>query len=501
MAGVAGRRSRVVTLVAMAIVAASFASTVTARELGFGMTATARVMAVRYYAELQHNVADLAGTFTNGASYEADFLTNFDRTGGVERWGFPTSAIFEETRGTLTQYYQRGVVDWQPSPGGGRHTFQRRLAWDHLGGGLDGSRDQGVEPGLRNPHPGEAVGPWGHKVSNLSIEGVATGFADFFHRLGGVASFGYPKTDARRDTHPQAVLHDPGRPVDSRIRQYFQAAVLEFHPESAVAPVKLRLLGDTLRNRKYPNETWRQFPAFTSKPAFSVGDEARLNLLEAHGTGAPNGSVTDTVQHLRPSLLRVETDKACGSGFFVTDNGWAVTAWHVVEGARSVTVTTSSGHRGRGVRGRRRQGPRSGAARRRRHRASGAHRLGQFRRRAVGIATGGDGLRRHPHRSALRRQPHGYHGAAVEPHRPARRAIPANRRGAQSGRERRSRRHAGRARGGNHRWITERLAEHEFSDPERAREARDQVVARRAGPRRRAVGSTGAARRAVREGA
>ena len=48
-------------------------------------------------------------------------------------------------------------------------------------------------------------------------------------------------------------------PVDSRIRQYFQAAVLEFHPESSVAPVKLRLLGDTLRNRKYPHSTWERY--------------------------------------------------------------------------------------------------------------------------------------------------------------------------------------------------------------------------------------------------
>ena len=330
---------------ALVVVAVVAASPVIARELGFGVTATARVTAVRYYAELQHNVADLAGTFTNGASFEAEFLTNFDRTGGVERWGFPTSAIFEETGGTLTQYYQRGVVDWQPPPGGGRHTFQRRLAWDHLGGGLGGSVDQGVEPGVTNPHPGEALGPWGHKVADLSVEGVSTGFADFFSRLGGVNSFGFPKTDARRDNHPQAVLHDPSRPVDSRIRQYFQAAVLEFHPESAIAPVKLRLLGDTLRNRKYPNNAWERQRAFTSKPPFSVGDQARLDLLEVRGAGAAAGSVTGTVQRLQPSLLRIETDTGCGSGFFVTANGYAVTSWHGVQGAQSITTSTVTGHR------------------------------------------------------------------------------------------------------------------------------------------------------------
>ena len=330
--------------VALSLAAVATAPVV-ARELGFGVTATAQVTAVRYYAELQHNVLDLSGTFTNGASFEANFLANFDRTGGVERWGFPTSEVFEETRGTLTQYYQRGVVDWQPPPQGGRHTFQRRLAWDHLGGGLGGSVDQGVEPGLTNPHPGEVLGPWGHKVANLSVEGVSIGFADFFHRLGGVHSFGYPKTDARRDNHHQAVLHDPGRPVDSRIRQYFQAAVLEYHPESAVAPVKLRLLGDTLRNRKYPDSTWEQSPAFTSKPPFSVGDHARLGLPGTDATVAETGSVAGIVQRLQASLLRIETDRGCGSGFFVTDDGYAVTNWHVVEGARSITITTVGQHR------------------------------------------------------------------------------------------------------------------------------------------------------------
>ena len=348
MVRVTRRVLRIGVLLAVAVVVASFASPVTASDLGFGVGATARVTAVRFYAELRQNVADLAGTFTSGASYEAKFLTNFDRTGGVERWGFPTSAIFEETAGTLTQYYQRGVVDWKPSPRGDRHTFQRRLAWDHLGGGLGGSQDQGVEPGLRNPNPGEAIGPWGHKVADLSVEGVSTGFADFFHRLGGVSSFGYPKTDARRDNHPQAVLHDPARPVDSRIRQYFQAAVLELHPESQVAPVKLRLLGDTLRNRKYPNNAWEQYPAFASQPPFRVGDQARVDLLTTQDPGSQgpqDRSVAEVVESLRPSLLRIETDRGCGSGFFVTANGYAVTNWHVVEGARSITTTTVSQQR------------------------------------------------------------------------------------------------------------------------------------------------------------
>ena len=44
-------------------------------------------------------------------------------------------------------------------------------------------------------------------------------------------------------------------------------------------------------------------------------------------------------------MLRIETDKGCGSGFFVTANGYAVTNWHVIEGARSITTTTVTQHK------------------------------------------------------------------------------------------------------------------------------------------------------------
>ena len=332
------RLARVLTLVVVgaALVAPSPARAV---EPAF---ATAEVAATTYFPQLEHNVADVVGAFTDGASFAASFLQNFAQTGRVERWGYPTSAIFEETPGTLTQYYQRGVIDWRPPPSGGAHTFLRRLAWDYLGGGLGGSEDQGVELGLSNPNPGDELGPWGHRVANLSVEGVAIGFADFFHRLGGVASFGFPKTDARRDDHPQAVLHDPTRPVDSRIRQYFQAAVLEYHPESSHALVKLRLLGDTLRDSRYPADAWQRYVAFGPEAPFAVGDRIETNLPKRLG---PHGSTVDDVAaFLEPSLLRVDTDVGCGSGFFVTESGYAVTAWNLVAHARTHQVSSPRGY-------------------------------------------------------------------------------------------------------------------------------------------------------------
>lgn len=193
--------------------------------------------------DLRHNIPDLE-VVLGAKILRADFLAHFNETGKIERWGYPTSEVLVLEPDTLTQFYQRGVVDFHNVGAG--WVVERRLAWDYVGGGRGGSQDQGVEEDVLNPNEGEVVGPWGHKVSNFAIDGTEVGFADFYERLGGVAAFGFPKTDAREDEGREGTLLIP-RATLGFIRQYFQAAVLEFHPYDAAAPVKLTLLGDTLR--------------------------------------------------------------------------------------------------------------------------------------------------------------------------------------------------------------------------------------------------------------
>lgn len=229
------------------------------------------VTPVQYDPALQHNIPNLRVT-TQGALEDANFRDFYNATGGLTRSGLPTAEVFEEKPGVLVQYYQRGVVEWKTSSvNPSVYTIQRVLAWDFIGGGQGGAPDLGVEPGLTNHHPGTLLGRWGHKVSNTSVEGVAIGFPDLFSALGGVASFGFPKTDARRDSHPQAVLTRVGSNPNI-IRQYFQAAVLEYHPDAAPGQnVKLALLGDYLRNIRYPNESWTQLAPFKPTQPLDVG--------------------------------------------------------------------------------------------------------------------------------------------------------------------------------------------------------------------------------------
>ncbi|MXX65530.1 MAG: hypothetical protein F4Z40_00595 [Chloroflexi bacterium] len=232
--------------------------------------------------DLMHNIPDL-DVVIDGQTLSADFLSHFRRTGEIERWGYPTSEVLALEPNTLTQFYQRGVVDFHNVGDG--WVVERRLAWDYVGGGRGGSPDLGVEEGITNPHPGAVSGPWGHKISNFAIDGTETGFGDFFRRLGGLAAFGFPKTDARADAEQAGTLQIPGA-TPGFIRQYFQSAVLEHHPYDAAAPVKLTLLGDTLRNVLVPG--------FSGELGFSAAAPLTANRpFVAVGVPTPSDHSTD----------------------------------------------------------------------------------------------------------------------------------------------------------------------------------------------------------------
>ena len=200
--------------------------------------------------DLDHNISDLQVS-VGGQTLDADFLGYYNRTGQLKRWGFATSEVLELESGTLTQFFQRGVIDFHRRPDlGGIWLVERRLAWDYFGGGQGGSRDQGFEPAPTSAPSAGAVnyGGFNHYVSNFAADGTRTGFLDFFIELGGVDSFGFPKTAGRTDTGAPDTLFEGKTP--GFVRQYFQAAIFQL---SAQGTVELTLLGDSLRNQLVPN--------------------------------------------------------------------------------------------------------------------------------------------------------------------------------------------------------------------------------------------------------
>ena len=261
-------------------------------------------------AHLAHNVPDLLVSLPDGSETSCNFLTHYENTGGLTRWGHTTSEVLEERPGSLTQYYQRGVVDCHVREGD--WLMERRLAWDHFGGGVDGSVDLGVEPHLLSDQPGELLGPWGHKVSNYAVDGTYIGFLDVFTALGGVPAFGYPKSEARFDNDPRRQLSIQVA-TQGFIRQYFQAAVMEYHPDT-LSTVMLRLLGDDLRDRRYPNQLYKAFVSFGSVPPLRVGQIYVAELVLADPRAAP--PLTPPVEltplpatTARPSTLQLRVDR------------------------------------------------------------------------------------------------------------------------------------------------------------------------------------------------
>jgi len=240
-----------------------------------------RFVADSVNAILKHNVPNLR-VFVDGSFRDANFKSHYDVNGGLERWGLPISEVFEEESGALTQYYQRGAVDFHKRNDlGGKWVLERRLTWDYVGGGARGSVDQGVESQIINPNPGRSEGPWGHKVSDVDVKGTSTGFLQFFDRLGGVESFGFPKTDARLDTGASGTLLAQGA-TPGIVRQYFQAGVFEHFPNNpANYRVQLTLLGDFLRDKTYPNNRWATLSPFLAAPELTVGASMTIVALTA----------------------------------------------------------------------------------------------------------------------------------------------------------------------------------------------------------------------------
>ncbi len=274
---------------------------------------TATIVRSLFDPALGHNIVDLS-VRVGGARATAGFLDFYLRTGGLERWGHAISEPLVEHE-VLCQYFQRGVLEWAPV--GRRHVVVRRLAWDFLGGGVEGADDLGFEPGSTNSHPGLALGPFGHVVSNVAVDGTPTGFLDVFVRLGGVESFGFPKTEARADTGDPGTLSSEGA-APGLIRQYFQAAVMELHPgEPAV--VLLRLLGDELRDRAYPADMWTLIRSFNPSDRLAPGAGMELEFTQRRSgllaVGAPTppsgfriGEFADTADLGFPSALAAGPD-------------------------------------------------------------------------------------------------------------------------------------------------------------------------------------------------
>ena len=146
--------------------------------------------------------------FPTGFVVKGDFLNFFDRHGGIEIFGYPLTAEFEE-EGRLVQYFHRGRMELHPE-----NSPEQRVILGPLGELLAAPEPPVAE---NNAHSNSRFFPQtGHTV--------ASAFLRFFEARGGASFFGYPITEMMVE--------------NEHIVQYFQRARLDWRPDN---PPNLRV--------------------------------------------------------------------------------------------------------------------------------------------------------------------------------------------------------------------------------------------------------------------
>ena len=93
---------------ALALLVMLFAMAVAPINAQEGTTFQSAVVTNNHYdPTLRQNIPNLQ-IVRGGVTTSVNFLDHYNNTGGLTRWGYPTSEVIEEEVGNLAQYYQRG---------------------------------------------------------------------------------------------------------------------------------------------------------------------------------------------------------------------------------------------------------------------------------------------------------------------------------------------------------------------------------------------------------
>ncbi len=162
----------------------------------------------KYYSETGHNL-------------DEPFFHFFNATGGLARYGYPTTEAYVDPQTKLlVQYFQKARLEWHP---GNPEPYRIQL-------GLLGDELGKREP----PIPVTQIPPASDPNCRYFPETghtVCLKFLDYWNTAGGLDMFGYPVTEYKIE--------------NGRIVQYFQRARMEWHPEKPVGQrIQLAPLGD-----------------------------------------------------------------------------------------------------------------------------------------------------------------------------------------------------------------------------------------------------------------
>ena len=203
---------------------------------------------VRAAAATQTVGASTAGKIPVGSGYfyspetshtVSNFYDAFTQFGGVASLGFPiTEPFIEQNRSDGTwawvQYFEKATLEYHP-----QLDEPNRLQLSNLGAARFAQKYPG-EPPASKPVPGKET--YTFAETNHTVQGA---FLALWKEGGEVRRFGYPISESFEE-----ISDADGKPY---IVQYFERAVMEYHPElKAAQNVQLAALGTARHAALYP---------------------------------------------------------------------------------------------------------------------------------------------------------------------------------------------------------------------------------------------------------
>ena len=160
----------------------------------FAPFAAAQSNDARYFPETGHTVRE-------------PFLSYFNATGGLARYGYPVTDEFVDPQtGLLVQYFQNARLEWHPG-NPDPYKIQLGLLGDDLGKRTTGLLVSQI------PSPADPNCHYFFETSHAAC----FKFLEYWRNNGGLDMFGYPITEYMIE--------------NGRIVQYFQRAKMEWYPE------------------------------------------------------------------------------------------------------------------------------------------------------------------------------------------------------------------------------------------------------------------------------
>lgn len=178
-----------------------------------------------------------ANETSHSVSHFAGFYTSF---GGVSSLGYPLTELFVEQNpsdgnGYWVQYFEKGIIQYRQDNSQGQNYYLAPIGrWRFSEKYLSGSI-------ATKPLPG----PESYRFTETGYT-VVDPFLSFWKNHGGVPRFGYPISESFEEVNDA-----DNKPY---IVQYFERAVLEYHPEQKPPyDVQIASLGSMRLRQLYPN--------------------------------------------------------------------------------------------------------------------------------------------------------------------------------------------------------------------------------------------------------